>query len=336
MAAVIASQAVISGASSVTRQAVQLGFLPRLTVQHTSEREEGQIYVPAINGALFVAVVGLVVGFGSSQALASAYGIAVTGTLAIDTILFFVVVRALWRKPLWMVVAGCAGFLVVDLAFFSANLPKVVHGGWFPLAVAAVVYLLLSTWRKGREIITARRVEEEGPLGDFVEEVRQRDSALYRPPRTAVFLNAGKETTPLALRENVEHNEVLHECVVIVSVDSERVPHVAPDERLVVDELGHEDDGIMHVTARFGYQDDVDVPEVLRMCAARGLEREVDVDGATYFLSKITIVRSEDRPGMSKWREKLFVAMTRLSASPVGYFRLPDDRVVTMGGHIEL
>jgi KUP system potassium uptake protein len=333
-ATVIASQAVISGAFSVTRQAVQLGFLPRMKIEHTSE-EVGQVYTPAVNGILFVGVTALVVGFGSSAALASAYGIAVTGTLAIDTILFFVVVRALWRKPLWLVVPGCVAFLIVDLAFFSANLPKVLHGGWFPLLIALIVFTLLSTWQKGRQIVTARRVEEEGPLRGFVEEVREMDPPVYRPPRTAVFMHARRDTTPLALRANVEHNRVLHQNVVIVSVEMQGVPYVKRSERLVVDQLGYEDDGIVHLTARFGFQDAPVVPETLHLIPPERREAEIDLDNATYFLSTITVVRT-DAPGMSKWRERLFVAMARTAASPVEYFGLPQDRIVSMGGPIEL
>src|SRR3954464_5425979 len=187
VATVIASQAVISGAFSVTRQAVQLGFLPRLTIRHTSHQEEGQVYAPGINAGLFVAVVALVVGFGSSQNLASAYGIAVTGTLAIDTILFFVVVRMLWRKPTWLVALGATVFLTVDLAFFAANLPKVAHGGWFPLTIALIVFTVLITWQRGRAIVTRNRIEEEGPLRVFVEEVRGADPEAYRSPGTGVF-----------------------------------------------------------------------------------------------------------------------------------------------------
>src|SRR5512133_299727 len=194
-ATVIASQAVISGAFSVTRQAVQLGFLPRLTIRHTSRKEVGQVYVPAVNWGIFVAVVALVVGFGASAALASAYGIAVTGTLAIDTLLFFVVVRHLWRKPLWLSIAGATVFLVVDLTFFSANLTKVLHGGWFPLTIALVIFIVRTTWQRGREIVTRNRTEEEGPLRTFVEEVRAMDPPVQRPPRTGVFLNATLETT---------------------------------------------------------------------------------------------------------------------------------------------
>ena len=306
VATVIASQAVISGAFSVTRQAVQLGFLPRLRIRHTSDAE-GQIYAPAVNGLIFVAVVALVVGFGSSASLASAYGIAVTGTLAIDTILFFVVVRMLWGKPLWLVLSGAAAFLVGDLAFFSANLPKVVQGGWFPLLLALIVFTLLTTWQRGREIVTARRSEAEGRLRDFVEEVRAMDPPVFRPPGTAIFLTGGKLTTPLALRENVDHNHVVHQSVVIVSVETERVPHVAHSERVVVDELGYEDDGLLHLTVHYGFQDDHDVPAAVRQAASTGLEVDVDVDNATYFVSQITLVRG-DAPGLSKWRKKLFLA----------------------------
>jgi KUP system potassium uptake protein len=334
VATVIASQAVISGAFSVTRQAVQLGFLPRLTILHTSGREIGQVYVPAVNWVIFVAVVALVVGFGSAEHLASAYGIAVTGTLAIDTILFFFVVRVLWRKPLWLVAAGAAGFLAVDLAFFAANLPKVLHGGWFPLAIALVIFVVLTTWQKGREIVTQRRTAEEGPLRDFVEHVHALDPPVYRSPRTGVFLNANIDTTPLALRANVEHNNTMQRNVVILSVQTMRVPHVTPDERVTLDDLGYRDDGITHLLARFGFQDNIDVPGTLRMAAER-LEGEVDCEHASYFLSRITIVPT-DAPGMAMWRKKLFTTIARNAANPVPYFSLPDDRTVVIGQHIEL
>jgi KUP system potassium uptake protein len=334
VAAVIASQAVISGAFSVTRQAVQLGFLPRLRIRHTSQAE-GQIYAPAINALLFVAVVALVLGFGSSEGLASAYGIAVTGTLAIDTVLFFVVVRMLWHKPLWLVLSGAVAFLIVDLAFFSANLPKVVHGGWFPLLLGLVVFTLLITWRRGRELVTDRRADAEGRLRDFVEEMHAMEPPVFRAPGTAVFLTAGKETTPLALRENVDHNHVLHECVVIVSVETRRVPHVGRSERVVVDELGYEDDGILHVTISYGFQDEQNVPRALRQAAHRELEVALDIDNATYFISQITLVRG-DGPGMTKWRKKLFLGLSRTSTSPVEFFCLPEHRIVTMGSYIEL
>jgi KUP system potassium uptake protein len=333
VATVIASQAVISGAFSVTRQAVQLGFLPRLTIRHTS-REAGQVYVPAVNWGIFVAVVALVVGFGSSQHLAAAYGIAVTGTLAIDTVLFFVVVHIVWGRPKRLAVTGAIAFLIVDLTFFTANLPKVVHGGWFPLAIAAVVFLVLTTWQRGREIVTEKRTELEGPLRDFVEEVRDPDQPISRSPRTGIFLDANPETTPLALRANVEHNCVLHDSVVIVTVVTLNVPHVEEGERVTIDDLGYRDDGITHVTARFGFQDDLDVPRTLRRAAER-LERDADFEHVSYFLSRISIVPGKT-PGMAQWRKKLFIAIARNAASPVPYFHLPDDRTIVMAAHIEL
>jgi KUP system potassium uptake protein len=333
-ATVIASQAVISGAFSVTRQAVRLGFLPRLTIRHTSAREIGQVYVPAVNWGVFAAVVALVVGFGSSAHLASAYGIAVTGTLAIDTILFFFVVRALWRRPLWVALAGAAAFLTVDLAFLSANLAKVVHGGWFPLAIALAVFTVLTTWSRGREIVTRRRTEEEGPLRAFVEEVHALEPPVYRAPGGAVFLNANAQTTPLALRANVEHNHALHESVLIVSVETTQVPHVPEDRRLAFDDLGYADDGITHVSARFGFLDTPDVPRALRLAAEHGPERAIDVDRASYFLSRITIVPTRD-PVMPRWRKRLFVAISRNAADPIEFFGLPVERTVIMGSHIE-
>jgi KUP system potassium uptake protein len=332
VATIIASQAVISGAFSVTRQAVQLGFLPRLNIHHTSHHE-GQVYVPAINWGICIAVIALVVGFGSSANLAHAYGIAVTGTLTIDTILFFFVVRALWRKPWPTVIIGAAAFLIVDLAFLSANLSKVLHGGWFPLAIALIVFTLLTTWQRGRQIVTANRTEEEGPLRDFIEELHEMKPPVYRSPGTAVFLNPGKKTTPLGMRALVEHTNVLPEAVVIMSVETMKVPHVPEAERLVIDELGYSDDGIIHITARIGFQDDPDVPGILWQAADLGLECRIDADSASYYLSRITIVRS-GTPGMRAWRKRLFIAMARNAASPIEYFGLPSERTVVMGGHI--
>ncbi len=335
VAAVIASQAVISGAFSVTRQAMQLGLVPRLSFRHTSAEEVGQVYAPAVNWGIFVAVVALVVGFESSEKLSAAYGIAVTGTLAIDTVLFFVVVHTLWHRSRRLAIAGAAAFLTVDLSFFGANLPKVPHGGWFPIVVAVVLFTTLMTWRRGRELITIEREEEEGSLIDFVRSLDAADPPIQRVPGCAVFLHIGKRTTPLALRANVEHNHVLHESVVILTVEVERVPHVPVAERLVADELGADDDGISHLRARFGFQDTPDVPATLRMAAEQDLlERPVDVDGTSYFLSRMTIVPSA-KPGMATWRKRLFALIARNASSAADYFRLPEDQVVTVGSRIE-
>jgi len=312
---------------------VQLGFLPRLTVLHTGE-EVGQVYVPAVNWGLFAAVVGLVIGFGSSQHLASAYGIAVTGTLAIDTLLFFVVVRFLWGRPLWVVLGGAAALLVVDLTFFAANLTKVHHGGWFPLLVGLIAFVVLTTWQRGREIVTQKRSELEGPLRDFVEKIRKLDPPVYRPPRTGVFLNANPETTPLALRANVEHNRAVHATVVIVTVNTLKVPHVASRDRVTIDDLGYADDGITHLTLRYGFQDRVNVPRALR-AAAKHIEGNVDLHAVSYFVSRINIDATR-APGMPLWRKRLFVAIARNAASPVDYFGLPDERTVIVSSHIEL
>ncbi len=336
VATVVASQAVISGAFSVTRQAVQLGFLPRVTIRHTSEHEIGQVFAPAINRGLFVAVVALVVAFGSSAALASAYGVAVTATFILNTVLFLAVARLLWHRPKRLIALGAVVFLSVEVVFFTASLTKIVHGGWLPLAIAAVVFMVLMTWRKGRDIVTANRSREEGPLPEFVEHLDARDVPVVRGHGTAVFLNANPKTTPLALRANVEHNHVLHENVVILSIHTERVPHIADSDRLTSDHLGDPDDRITRLTARFGFQDDTDVPATLRLADRLGLlEGNCNLDEASYFLSQITIVPS-DTPGMSTWRKKLFLSLAHNAANPVEYFRLPDNRTVTMGERIEL
>jgi KUP system potassium uptake protein len=336
VATVIASQAVISGAFSVTRQAVQLGFLPRLRITHTSEHEAGQVYVPAVNWILFVAIVGLVLGFRTSSHLASAYGIAVTGTLAIDTLLFFVVVHTVWKRSLGLAITGAALFLVVDLSFFAANLTKLVHGGWFPIVIAVSVFTILMTWQRGRAIVTRNRMLAEGSLTAFINELDHGDPPIVRVPGCAVFLNASHDTVPLALRFNVKHNHVLHERVVIVTVESKRVPHVAVADRIVVDDLGDPYDGILLLRARFGFQDAIDVPAALRLAVAAGGESAgVDVDHASFFLSRITIVPT-DAPGMAAWRKRLFVGLSRNAASPASYFGLPEDRVIALGSEVEL
>jgi KUP system potassium uptake protein len=336
VATVIASQSVISGAFSVTRQAVQLGYLPRLTIRHTSEHEIGQVYAPGINASLFVAVIALVLAFGSSASLASAYGVAVTGTFILNTILFLAVARLLWHTPKRLIALGAAVFLTIEVTFFAANLTKIVHGGWLPVAIAAVVFTVLATWRKGHEIVTRNRTREEGPLQDFVDHLDTLSFPVVRVPGTAVFLSSNPETTPLALRANVEHNKVLHETVVILTMETGRVPHIAEDERLASDELGDPHDGVIRLTARYGFQDDPDVPATLHLADRLGLlEGPCDLDGASYFLTQITLVRS-DEPGMSQARKKLFLQLARNAANPVEYFCLPDNRTVTMGERIQV
>jgi KUP system potassium uptake protein len=347
VATVIASQAVISGAFSVTQQAVQLGFLPRLTIRHTSEHEIGQIYVPAINAAMFVTVLAIVIGFGSATALADAYGVAVTGTFVLTTILFLAVARFLWRQPVRVIVLGAAVFLTTEVAFFAANLTKITHGGWLPLAIALTIFITLMTWRQGREIVGANRTRAEGSLRDFVEELSSQELPLHHVPGVGVFLSPNLETTPLALRANVERNHVLHDHVILVSVQIERVPHVPEAERVVPgtkilfsgatgDALGASAEHITPVTVRFGYLDEPDVPSALRRASERRLiDVGPDIDRATYFLSQITITPT-DRSGMGAWAKKLFVTMARNAASPAEYFRLPDDRTVTTSGRIQL
>jgi len=333
LATVIASQAVISGAFSVSRQAVRLGYLPHLTVRHTSTVESGQIYVPAVNWLLFAGVLVLMVVFQSSNKLATAYGVAVTGTLVINTTLFLMFAAIAWRWATWKLVLGAVVFGGVELIFLSANLAKIVEGGWLPLLVAALVVTVMTTWQRGRKIITARRVDVEGPLSEFVDRLDAGD--IPRVPGTAVFPHPTKLTAPLALRANVEFNHVLHERVVIVSVMSENVPHVPPDERVALDELGRPDDGIVHVSARFGFQDEQDLPQVLRQASGLSDELDIDPDSASYFLSRMTIERGR-QPGMSGWRKRMFIGLSHNAANPAAYFCLPVDRTVVMGSRIEL
>jgi KUP system potassium uptake protein len=334
-ATVIASQAVISGAFSMSQQSVRLGFLPALTVRHTSQREMGQIYVPAVNWGLFVAVVAIVLGFQSSGRLASAYGVAVSGTFVITTTLFLVVARWRWRWPVWSIALAAAVFLTLEVTLFAANLEKVRHGGWLPLAIAAAVFTVMTTWSRGRTIVAANRAREEGSLKGFVEHLRAMDPPLPRVPGTAVFLSTSQHATPLALRANVEHNRVLHARVVIVTTESANVPHVARRDRVTVDDLGYTDDDILHVTARFGFRDQPDIPDTLHLAQARGLECVLDFARLTYFLSGVSI-RITPARGMRRWRKHLYVAIAQNAAGPAEYLGLPPERTITMGSQIPL
>jgi KUP system potassium uptake protein len=335
VATVIASQAVISGAFSVAHQAGQLGYLPRLRIQYTSEKVMGQIYVPWINWLLLVSVLTLVLAFRSSAALAYAYGTAVTGTISITTLLFFYYARHQWRWPLWIVLAGGGILLAIDLLFFAANLTKVTHGAWLPLLIGITIFIIFTTWQRGRELVTQIRDREEGPLPEFIAQLHAMKPPLQRVPGTAIFLNRGKTTAPLAMRANVEHNEILHENVLILSVETMPAPHIPEAERLQVDDLGYRDDGIIHVTARFGYMDPTNVPGLLPLI------RDADVEGPapdaklSYFVSRIELVQGH-APGMSRWRKRLFIATSRITPDAAEYFRLPRERTVIMGSRIEI
>jgi KUP system potassium uptake protein len=335
VATVIASQAVISGAFSVTKQAIQLGFLPRLTIRHTSAAEIGQVYLPAVNWFLFAAVIALVLGFGSSTKLGAAYGIAVTCTITADTLLFLVIARQLWRKPGWLVGIGAAVFFTVDLAFLGANLTKTAHGGWFPLSVGVVLFAVLSTWRRGTRQVRERRIDAEGSLQSFVDELRAADPQPPRVPGTAVYLNARRETTPLALRASFGHAHALHESIVIISIETTRTPYVSEEDHLVVDHLDYEDDGISHLTVKVGYQEAIKVPELFALACTRGLEGDAREEDAVYFLSQMTL-RPVDGQGMAGWRKRLYVALARNSVSPADFFHLPAERTVTIGSAIDL
>jgi KUP system potassium uptake protein len=335
MATIIASQAAITGSFSVARQAVQLGFLPRLNIRHTSALE-GQIYVPIINWVLAAGVVALIVGFQHSSKLTEIYGLAVTGTFCLDTILFLAVARSLWRTPKWRLAILGALLLTVELAFFSANIAKVEHGAYLSLIVGGTFAFLMITWRRGREIVTSNRQSKEGPLDEFLDKLCEADPPISRVAGTAIFLNPGKQTTPLALRAEVERIHALHDKVVIVSLDPVGVPHVDPSDRFSVEQLGRGLFKIVYVTIRVGYRDRNHVPEALALARKRGLlERNLDLEHASYLLSRITITPTNDS-GLNRWRKYLFLAMARNAASPIELFGLPADRTVSMGSQVAL
>jgi KUP system potassium uptake protein len=335
VATVIASQAVITGAYSVAHQAAGLGYLPRLRVRYTSEETMGQIYIPWINWLLLVSVLTLVLTFRSSDALAYAYGTAVTGTITITTLLFFYLTRQQWRAPLAIVVAGGGVLLTIDLLFFAANLTKVVHGAWLPLLIGLTAFTVFSTWQKGRALVTRQRDHDEGPLRAFIDQLHAMKPPLPRVPGTAVFLNRGKATAPLAMRANVAHNHILHEHVLILSIEMRPTPYVPAAERLELDDLGYSADQIVHVTARFGYMEQLNVPSLLPMIREANSESPRDDHDLSYFLSRIELVQGSS-PGMSRWRKHLFIATSRITADAAEYFQLPNEQTVVMGSRIEL
>jgi KUP system potassium uptake protein len=329
LAASVASQAVISGAYSLTRQAVQLGYLPRLDIEHTSAREIGQIYIPAINWALMFACIGLVIGFGSSSRLAAAYGIAVTTTMVITTILLYAVARHLWHWSRLTAGALCGFFLIFDLAFFGANVIKIADGGWFPLLVAAAIYILMTTWRTGRRILNSRLNEGALSLELFLSSMSKNPPT--RVPGTAIFMYRNPEVTPQALLHNLKHNKVLHQTVVLMTVVTEEIPHLPDDDRVTVAPLGH---GIFRMQVRYGFMEDPDIPRVLEGVKVAGLS--VKPMETTFFLGRETLIATKRRPGMALWRETVFVWMMRNATSAAFYFKLPPNRVVELGAQIEL
>jgi KUP system potassium uptake protein len=325
---VIASQAVISGAFSVTQQVIQLGFLPRMSIRHTSEKIQGQIYIPTVNWFLLAAVVVLVLTFRSPTGLANAYGIALSAIFATNTFLAFVVFRVLWRKPLRLVIPGAVAFMTVELTFFAANLTKLLSGGWFPLVVGAVFFTILTTWHRGRRLLARAVREGRVPMRRYLN--RMIDEQPPRVPGTAVFLTSSLDTVPTALLRNTDHNGIVHEHVVLLKVQTVGVPHVDDDARTVIERLRL---GFVAVTARYGYQDEPDVAAALALARSRGLD--IDLEDASYYVDHVTVLATGSAR-MARWRKHLFTALYR-NATPVARsYNIPPDRVVEVGGYVEL
>jgi len=328
-AAIIASQALISGSFSITRQAVQLGLAPRLTIQHTSAREMGQVYVPRVNWALMVATVLIVIGFQSSSAMAAAYGIAVTLTMIITVLLLFIIMTERWRWPVPIAALVMGIFLTIDLAFFGANALKIMQGGWLPLVVAIVIFTVMTTWRSGRQIVAERLAKRAVMLEDFFASIDYLKPA--RVPGTAVYMSAQTTGVPMALVHNLQYNKVLHERVVILSIVTVQQPHCAPEERVIVEDLGR---GLYNVRLQYGFMEDPDVPHAL-LAAAKARGMKFDFQDVVYFLGRETILVTRG-DGMAMWREKLFVVMSRNAVRATAYFRLPTERVVELGVQVEM
>jgi KUP system potassium uptake protein len=328
-AAVIASQAVISGAYSLTMQAVQLGFSPRIKIDHTSTRQFGQIYISGINWALMLGCILIVLGFRTSSNLAAAYGVAVTSTMVITTLLLYVVARERWGWSRATTGALAAIFLTIDLAFFGANIVKIAHGGWLPLLIAAVAYVLMTTWKRGRRVLAERIQAEARPLEDFLHEVLQQ--GVTRVSGTAIFMNGTASRTPAALRHNLAHNKVLHDVVVFVTVKTQQVPYVPDQRRVEVENFGS---GLYRMKIYYGFMQDPDIPRALDTAVAAGLPPVAPQD-ATYFLGRETIIATP-RPGMAVWREKLFALIARNATTATAFFGIPPDRVIELGEQIEM
>jgi KUP system potassium uptake protein len=327
-ATIIASQAVISGSFSLTRQAIQLGFCPRVAIRHTSSQEIGQIYVPSVNWTLMAATVALVLGFGDSDSLAAAYGVAVTTDMVFATVLFFFLTLGLWKWSLAAALPLAAAFLAADLAFWGANIIKVPQGGWFPLAVAAAIFALMTTWKRGREILYSRLQEQVLPLDLFLTDLERNPPVRVRG--SAVYMTGNPEGVPVALLHNLKHYHVLHEGVAFLTVVTEEEPYVRGENRLVVEEVGQ---GIHRITARLGFMETPDVPDLLRAAARFGLH--FDMMQTSFFLGRETLIPSS-RPGMARWRERLFALMSRNAQPATAFFGIPVNRVVELGAQIEI
>lgn len=327
-ATIIASQAVISGAFSLTRQAVQLGYAPRLRIDQTSSKEVGQIYIPFVNWTLMVACIGLVIGFGSSSNLAAAYGVGVTTDMVFTTILFAVVMRRIWKWNLPVVVGLTSLFMFIDLAFWGANIIKVPDGGWFPLIVAGIMFTVMSTWKRGRRLLQQRLQESELPVEQFLQDVHT--GKLARVSGTAIYMYSNPEGTPPALLHNLKHNKVLHEYVVVLSVQTvEEKPYVAEEDQIKVEKL---QDGFYQVIMYSGFAESVNIPEMLKLVDEPGLN--LDLMQTTFFLGRERILASKRK--MAPWRDKLFAAMTRNARNATDYYGLPPNRVVELGAQIKL
>ncbi|SFP27488.1 potassium transporter Kup [Qipengyuania nanhaisediminis] len=327
MATFIASQAVISGAFSITHQAMQLGFMPRMSIRHTSETEAGQIYIPVINWALMVAVIILVLTFQNSSNLASAYGIAVTGAVTIDTLLMGVLFVGVWKWKWWYALPVVTFFLIVDGAYFAANLVKIPDGGWFPLVVGLVAFTLLTTWSRGRKLMRERMSETALPIEIFAKSAK---NSATRVPGTAIFMASQTAGVPSALLHNIKHNKVLHERVVILTVLIDDTPYVDASERCEMVDLG---DGFYRAVLHYGFMQETDVPQGLKEMGRCG--GEFDMMHTSFFLSRQTLLPSE-KPGMPIWREKIFAWMLRNAATAMDFFRLPTNRVVELGSQVEI
>lgn len=327
-AAVIASQALISGSFSLTMQAVQLGYMPRVAIEHTSSSARGQIYIPWVNWGLMLACIGLVLGFRSSDNLAAAYGIAVVLTMIITTLLFYFTARRLWKWSLIPTAALCALFLCAELCFLGANLTKVAHGGWFPLTIGAIGFTLMATWKTGRARLRQRLINSLLPIEDFLKDVAE--SKPHRVPGTAIFLAGNPDGTPAALTHNFKHNKIIHKRVVLLTILIEEIPYVEKERRVAVADLG---EGFFRVVGRYGFMEELDAQEILKLCKPHGLNfREMET---TFFLSRETIIASERR-GLSRWRKKLFALLSRNAQPANAYFRLPPNRVVELGLQVEI